>query len=231
MPRRVHRPQAFRARRHRRRPGMFHWEPSTWACPPDRVRERFSPVRASRSHMERRRAVRFCRVRRDRTPRCRSVPASHHSSRVAKARRRAVILCARPWQASRPCGRWCRRVPIWSRVFPSSKPSLLRASPPLPGRACPRLDDRFTRGRALASRPVRVPVDRATRWVPAVRRCVAGGRTPPRRCWNRHLRRVLMPAAAMPRRSEPSSTTSANGTAKAESELSARANRNPLLCP
>ncbi len=180
-PRRMPQPGQRRQRRVRPRlhqPGTYHLAHSMGHAP-----ERLSPALVSRFPVGRRRAARFCRVLPDRTRRSRSVPVSNrYSSRAARASRE-VILCARPSPANQPRGRWCRRARIWSRVFLSFRPSQLLASPPRPGPACPRRGARCTRGQGPDSRVrvVRVQVGQATHRVPAVRRCVGEGHTPPRR--------------------------------------------------
>jgi hypothetical protein len=103
---RARRGQVFRARRLPRRPGMCRWGHSMRACPPDRVRERFFPVRGSHCRPPRRLAARYCLVRRDRIRRSSNVRLSSPSSshRADKACR-LVILCARLCPANRLQGR------------------------------------------------------------------------------------------------------------------------------
>ena len=202
------------------------------ACPPGRAPERFFPVRASRFHPARPLAARYCPAPRDRMRRSSSVRVSSLNSSRADKACRLVILCARLCPANPPRGRSYRRVRTWLLVFPSFRPSLRLVSPLLPARECRRRVGRFTRGHAPASRRVPVRVDRASRWVQAraVRRCAVGGHIPPRRYLNLRLRLLPTPAVATPPKSAPSNTTG-SGTAKANSEASARASRNPPPCP
>jgi hypothetical protein len=101
---RVFRGQVLRARRLLRF-GMCRWGHSMQACPRDRVRGRFFPVRVSRFRPASRLAARFCLALRDPTRRSRSVRVSspNNSSRADKACR-LVILCARLSPANRPRG-------------------------------------------------------------------------------------------------------------------------------